>query len=160
MEDNWYSAAVDASNPSNIISVHDWASDSSVLPIPLPEEKPGATYQVFKWGVNDPSESDRTFEPENFDPLASPLGWHSLSFSKLPPGLTIHGSRSDSDIFNSTTTLGNNVSISLSLVITGRVRFLIGHMIYVGFRTRKLGRSQCLVKQLSSRGAPWFQIPL
>ncbi|GJJ14215.1 hypothetical protein Clacol_008477 [Clathrus columnatus] len=108
MEDNWYSASVDASNPSNIISVVDWASDSSAAPIPPPKEPKGSTYQVFKWGINDPAEGERTIEKENFDNLASPLGWHSLPASKLPAGYPYDRS-SDADLYTADTTIGNNV---------------------------------------------------
>ena len=65
MEDNWYEAAVSAVAPHRIISVVDWASDA---PIPSPEEprKP-ASYNVYAWGVNDPSDGERTLEKENFE---------------------------------------------------------------------------------------------
>jgi len=104
MEDNWYDATVSVNAPFRVLSVTDWASDS---PIPIPKERTEATYKVFRWGVNDPSEGERTVEKENFDGLASPAGWHSLPYEndpvftdKAPKGEFWH---------NTTTTYGNNV---------------------------------------------------
>jgi extracellular elastinolytic metalloproteinase len=109
MQDNWYEASVSATAPHRIISVVDWASDS-----PLPKEpvtKVPATYNVFAWGINDPAEGNRTLEKENYDSLASPMGWHTLPYANDP---TSDGLRSSKTKFwrNTTTTFGNNVSIS------------------------------------------------
>ena len=107
MEDNWYDAAVSAMAPHRIISVVDWASDA---PIPKPDpSKKTATYNVFGWGVNDPAEGERTIEKENFDVLASPMGWHSLPYSEDP---SLKGVRLSTKEFwrNTSTTWGNNVS--------------------------------------------------
>ncbi|KAJ7280229.1 Fungalysin metallopeptidase-domain-containing protein [Mycena rebaudengoi] len=106
MEDNWYEAAVSATAPHRIISVVDWASDAAV-PIPKPEET--ATYNVFKFGVNDPAEGERTTEKENFDTLASPVGWHSLPFANDPYLKGLRLMKTKEFYRNTTTTWGNNV---------------------------------------------------
>jgi len=105
MEDNWYEAAVSAIAPHRIISVVDWASDA---PIPVPETpKEPASYNVFAWGVNDPSVGNRSIEKENFDGLASPVGWHSLPFDNDP---SFEGVKPSKAFYrNTTTTFGNNV---------------------------------------------------
>ncbi|KAJ7675469.1 Fungalysin metallopeptidase-domain-containing protein [Mycena rosella] len=105
MQDNWYEAAVSATAPHRIISVVDWASDA---PVPIPEPEQTATYNVFAFGVNDPAEGKRTTEKENFDTLASPVGWHSLPFANDP---SLRGVRLSTKEFyrNTTTTWGNNV---------------------------------------------------
>jgi len=106
MKDNWYEAAVSAHSPHKIVSVVDWASDAHA-PIPRKDKGP-ATYNVFKWGINDPSEGNRTVETEYNDKLASPLGWHSLPIANDPYSDNKrykHGS----SIRNTTVTWGNNV---------------------------------------------------
>lgn len=106
MKDNWYEASVSAASPHTIISVVDWASDS---PIPkAPETRAPARYNVFPWGVNDPAEGNRTIEKENYDSLASPVGWHSLPYANDPQsdGLRL---RKTEFWKNTTTTFGNNV---------------------------------------------------
>lgn len=105
MEDNWYEAAVSAASPHRIISVVDWASDA---PIPAPDApKEPASYKVFAWGVNDPSEGNRTLEKENFDSAASPVGWHSLPYDNDP---LYNGVKPTKQFYhNTTTTYGNNV---------------------------------------------------
>lgn len=109
MQDNWYEAAVSATPPHRIISVVDWASDAPI-PIPEPDVEP-ATYNVFAWGVNDPAEGKRSIVKENFDGLASPVGWHSVPFSNDP---SMRGVRLRTKEFyrNTTTTWGNNVSVT------------------------------------------------
>ena len=67
------------SAPHKIISVVDRTSDSPIPPRPIP-----GIYNVFKWGVNNPSVGDRTLEKENFDSFASPAGWHALPYSVNP----------------------------------------------------------------------------
>ncbi|EEB95487.1 hypothetical protein MPER_05538, partial [Moniliophthora perniciosa FA553] len=57
MQDNWYEVAVSAQAPHRIISVVDWASDA---PMPKPSTPKAGTYKVFGWGMNDPSEGNRT----------------------------------------------------------------------------------------------------
>jgi len=105
MQDNWYEAAVSAIAPHRIISVVDWASDS---PIP-PEPSTTATYNVFAWGINDPTEGNRSVNKENFDALASPAGWHAIPYSNDPSyrGVRIH--KNLGFWRNTTTTWGNNV---------------------------------------------------
>ncbi|KAF9267163.1 extracellular elastinolytic metallo proteinase [Marasmius fiardii PR-910] len=104
MEDNWYEVAVAAKAPHRIISVVDWASDA---PLPPPKERAPATYNVFRWGLNDPDEGNRTLEKENYDSLASPLGWHSLPFKHDP---SFKGVKLNKEFLrNTTTTWGNNV---------------------------------------------------
>ncbi|KAJ7736721.1 Fungalysin metallopeptidase-domain-containing protein [Mycena maculata] len=107
MQDNWYEAAVSATAPHRIISVVDWASDAPV-PIPSPEPETTATYNVFKFGINDPEEGKRTTEKENFDVLASPVGWHTLPYANDP---SFRGVKLATKEFyrNTTTTWGNNV---------------------------------------------------
>ncbi|CCM00201.1 uncharacterized protein FIBRA_02229 [Fibroporia radiculosa] len=113
MQDNWYEAAVSASLPHRIVSVVDWASDSPmpVAPLPpTPERKPAA-YHVFGWGVNDPSVGNRSAQPENFDSLASPLGWHSLPYANDPHSLQarVKSGPKGEKFRNTSTTWGNNV---------------------------------------------------
>jgi extracellular elastinolytic metalloproteinase len=105
MQDNWYEASVSASAPHQIISVVDWASDA---PIPKAPEVVHATYNVFKWGTNDPAVGNRSIEKENFDALASPVGWHSLPYANDP---SFKGVKLTTKDFyrNTTTTWGNNV---------------------------------------------------
>jgi extracellular elastinolytic metalloproteinase len=109
MQDNWYETAVSASAPHEIISVVDWASDA-YAPIPKKPEATVASYNVFKWGVNDPECGNRTIEQENFDALASPVGWHAIPYNNDP---SFKGVRlSTKDFYrNTTTTWGNNVNI-------------------------------------------------
>jgi extracellular elastinolytic metalloproteinase len=103
MEDNWYEAVVSRQAPHRILSVVDWASDS---PIPSePSQRPPATYHVFPFGINDPSEGDRSFVTENFDTLASPLGWHVIPSQNDP----ISSKLKKGKYSNYTTTVGNNV---------------------------------------------------
>ena len=105
MKDNWYETAVSASAPHKIISVVDWASDA---PYPqVPETTEGA-YYVFKWGINDPAVGNRTMEKENFDPAASPAGWHAIPYSRDP---TFENGDLRGKPFwrKTTTTWGNNV---------------------------------------------------
>lgn len=110
MSDNWYDAAIDAFEPSQIVSVVDWASDSSAAPLPKEPEPKHATYEVFAWGVNDPQEANRTFEAENYDLLASPIGWHAIPASNDPSARgRLHTIKNGDDIINFTTTWGNNV---------------------------------------------------
>ncbi|KAF6756744.1 extracellular elastinolytic metallo proteinase, partial [Ephemerocybe angulata] len=105
MQDNWYEAAVTAQAPHKIVHVVDWASDA---PIPTPEEPNAATYNVFGWGINDPSVGERSIVKENFDSLASPVGWHAIPTANDP---SLRNVRMKSSAFwrNTTTTWGNNV---------------------------------------------------
>ncbi|KAI0315490.1 extracellular elastinolytic metallo proteinase [Amylostereum chailletii] len=106
MQDNWYEAVVSLQEPHRILSVVDWASDS-----PMPTKKPStqrpvAQYNIFPWGVNDPSEGNRTIAKENFDTLASPIGWHVIPVGNDP---LAEGIRRKDGHSNYTTTWGNNV---------------------------------------------------
>ena len=109
MQDNWYETYVSVNAPHHILAVTDWASDASA-PIPppkAPEEPPVATYNVFKWGINDPAEGERTIELQNDDVIASPAGWHSLPFANDP---SFKGLAKPKEFLrNTTTTWGNNV---------------------------------------------------
>ena len=112
MEDNWYEAAIDVYEPSHIVSVVDWASDSPLTPIPEDPVPQAASYNVFAWGVNDPQEGKRSFQSENYDSLASPIGWHSMPARNDPSSQGRLDNRvREEDILNHTTTWGNNVRI-------------------------------------------------
>ncbi len=105
MQDNWYEAIVSRQVPHRILSVVDWASDS---PVPSkPAQRRPAAYNVFPFGINDPSEGSRSFAEENFDPLASPLGWHVIPVSNDP--LSSNLKKKGGEYSNFTTTFGNNV---------------------------------------------------
>ncbi|KAK2464973.1 hypothetical protein APHAL10511_003049 [Amanita phalloides] len=104
MKDNWYEAAVSATVPHRIISVVDWAHDS-----PVSKPKPKATYNVFKWGINDPECGQRSFETEIYDTASSPVGWHSIPYS-VDPTFRGSGPKFSKDFWrNTTTTWGNNI---------------------------------------------------
>ena len=104
MQDNWYETAVSTSAPHKIISVVDWASDAS---IPIPHEPQiTATYNVFAWGINDPTCGNRSINKENYDALASPVGWHKLPHKNDPAST---GGKSTEFYRDTTTTWGNNV---------------------------------------------------
>lgn len=108
MQDNWYEAAVTVTEPHRIVSVVDWASDS---PIPAPKEPKTlapASYNVFGWGVNDPTTGNRSIVHENFDYLASPVGWHTLR-AYNDPATAKSKTKSKDGWSNTTTTWGNNV---------------------------------------------------
>ncbi|KAF8530045.1 Fungalysin metallopeptidase-domain-containing protein [Hysterangium stoloniferum] len=108
MEDNWYEAAIDFFEPSNIISVVDWASDSPFAPIPTTPKL--ASYHVFAWGINDPEAGDRSPQPENYDTIASPLGWHKLPAANDPlTDSKLRAAKRPDDIMTFETTAGNNV---------------------------------------------------
>ena len=113
MQDNWYEAAVSAEAPHRIVSVVDWASDSPMPMAPIPREPEGATYNVFGWGINDPSVGERSIQKENFDVLASPVGWHAIPLANVPhyDGLDGESAAPAPKVQwrNTTTTFGNNV---------------------------------------------------
>jgi extracellular elastinolytic metalloproteinase len=107
MEDNWYEAAVAATAPHKVVSVVDWASDA---PMPKKSESSPATYNVFAWGVNDPSEGERTIEKERIDSLASPAGWHAFPYDNDPSYRVKNAPTPPKDFWrNTTSTMGNNV---------------------------------------------------
>lgn len=105
MRDNWYEAHVSVHEPHNIISVVDWASDAYV---PHPKKSKAPSYNVFAWGINDPSEGDRTVETPKVDSLASPAGWHALPKANDPQFVNARLTNKN-EWHNSTTTWGNNV---------------------------------------------------
>ncbi|CAE6339977.1 unnamed protein product [Rhizoctonia solani] len=128
MQDNWYEAYVSANEPSTIVSVIDWASDSPIPRsdghvnaleaklnfIPPLKRSKSASYRVFKFGVNDPESGNRTMESAPYDTLASPNGWHTISRANEPKNSphwdkynVDHDSDSDLELFMST--WGNNV---------------------------------------------------
>jgi extracellular elastinolytic metalloproteinase len=128
MQDNWYEAYVSASDPSTIVSVIDWASDSPVPPAGgnlnaleaklaagrVASEDKAGSYKVWKWGLNDPESGDRSVEEAWHDKIASPLGWHTISKKNNPSGspdwLGKHDKHGDDQTYlNFTTTWGNNV---------------------------------------------------
>ncbi|CAG8594442.1 11678_t:CDS:2 [Diversispora eburnea] len=76
MENNWYNGHINA-HTGKVMALMDWVSD--------------ATYNVFPFGINDPSDGDRKLEENPHDIIASPYGWHS------------QGKK------NFTNTIGNNV---------------------------------------------------
>ncbi|RDB21981.1 Extracellular metalloproteinase MEP [Hypsizygus marmoreus] len=106
MQDNWYETAISATAPHRIISVVDWASDA---PIPEPTTPEPATYNVFAWGINDPAVGNRSVAKENFDILASPVGWHSIPYVNDPLFRGVRLSKRKPFFRNTTTTWGNNV---------------------------------------------------
>lgn len=136
MQDNWYEAVVSRQAPHRILSVVDWASDAPVSPeppvppnypvppeLPVPPEppipsepaqRPPATYHVFGWGVNDPSEANRSLAKENFDTLASPLGWHVIPLANDP---SLSSNLKKGKYSNYTTTFGNNVRTSVIVLL-------------------------------------------
>ncbi|KAG8759100.1 Fungalysin/Thermolysin Extracellular metalloproteinase 5 [Serendipita sp. 396] len=102
MENNWYEAAVRVADPSVIVEVVDWASDAGASP-----ERLGGSYNVWKWGINDPECGDRSVEESPYDEVASPLGWHSLPASKDARSRNMRWA--GDPILNITQTYGNNV---------------------------------------------------
>ena len=132
MQDNWYEAVISRQAPYRILSVVDWASDAPVSPEPPvppkhpvppeppvppkppvpsePVQRPPATYHIFGWGINDPSEGNRSLAKENFDTLASPLGWHVIPAANDP---SLSSNFKKGEYSNYTTTFGNNVRTSV-----------------------------------------------
>ncbi|KAH7102479.1 Fungalysin metallopeptidase-domain-containing protein [Auriculariales sp. MPI-PUGE-AT-0066] len=139
MADNWYDAAVSAVDPSVVFSVADWVSDSPYYPQPegprmpsgtaLPTARLGRpmppasvhtdhdlskggphTYNVFPWGVNDPTEGKRSVVKPQPDSLASPAGWHSIPAANDPSLSSSRAPVPSKPVWvNYTTTFGNNV---------------------------------------------------
>jgi extracellular elastinolytic metalloproteinase len=129
MRDNWYEAVVSRRAPHRIFSVVDWASDA---PVPSePTQRPPATYNVFAFGINDPAEGNRSFAKENFDPLASPLGWHVIPVANDP--LSSNLKKKEDGYSNYTITFGNNVCISIIILQRDTQS-------YTGVCSRELGR--------------------
>jgi len=108
MRDNWYEASVTAHAPHKIVSVIDWASDSTI-PVPKKPAAAEAAYNVFGWGVNDPAVGGRSTQRESFDALASPAGWHAIPYAHDPQSQDPRGRKGGDFWRNTTTTWGNNV---------------------------------------------------
>ncbi|KAF1978781.1 extracellular metallo proteinase MEP [Bimuria novae-zelandiae CBS 107.79] len=60
---NWLLTYVDAEDSEKIHHVVDYAAD--------------ATYEVYPWGINDPTEGKRVIVVDPFDSVTSEFGWHS-----------------------------------------------------------------------------------
>ncbi|KAF2839742.1 extracellular metallo proteinase 1 [Patellaria atrata CBS 101060] len=60
---NWLLSYVDAKDSGKVHAVVDYSAD--------------ATYQVFPWGINDPTEGDRVVLTDPWDSTASEFGWQS-----------------------------------------------------------------------------------
>lgn len=63
IDTNWLLTYVDAKSGEKIHHVVDYAAD--------------ATYEVYPWGLNDPTEGQRVILEDPFDPKSSEFGWHS-----------------------------------------------------------------------------------
>lgn len=63
IESNWLLTYVDAKDGSQVHAVVDWSADAS--------------YQVYPWGINDPTEGSRVIITDPADKVASEFGWHS-----------------------------------------------------------------------------------
>lgn len=105
MADNYYETTVDARRPTRILSSVDWVSDSPI-PNPPPSSNNG-TYNVWSWGINDPTCGKRSTEEAPFDSFASPAGWHSIPANKDP-----NSNAKGKEYVTSDTTWGNNVSLN------------------------------------------------
>jgi extracellular elastinolytic metalloproteinase len=128
MEDNWYEAYMSASEPTDIVSVIDWASDgltsqagarlnaleTGLLASHLTAEPQPASYNVWEWGINDPESGDRSIEKARYDRIASPHGWHTISKANNPAGSPVpvenyNEPRSKEMYLMFSSTWGNNV---------------------------------------------------
>ncbi|KAF2679942.1 extracellular metallo proteinase MEP [Lentithecium fluviatile CBS 122367] len=63
IDTNWLLTYVDAENGEKVYHVIDYAAD--------------ATYEVYPWGLNDPTEGSRVVIEDPFDAKASEFGWQS-----------------------------------------------------------------------------------
>ncbi|KZT60533.1 hypothetical protein CALCODRAFT_448538 [Calocera cornea HHB12733] len=109
MEDNAYEAFMSATRSNRLISVVDWVSDAYV-PIPHPPKEIEPAYNVWAFGINDPSEGNRSMV-SGYDKTASPVGWHAMPSSASPyRDVKPKDPEDDEDpLLNYTTTWGNNV---------------------------------------------------
>ncbi|WWD21598.1 hypothetical protein CI109_106084 [Kwoniella shandongensis] len=127
MQDSWYEAYVDATT-GELLRIVDWASDfdfeshvhtkekagnmkggkQKPLPSPPTKIKP-YSYQVFPWGVNDPSTGNLSIVTRPWDTVASPLGWHKYPTSANPWSSRIPGEHVGVNETTFSTTAGNNV---------------------------------------------------
>jgi len=126
MKDNWYEAYVDTTT-GELLRIVDWASDYSwdtpskddlvrdlkgggQKPLPAPPKKlEPYTYQVFPWGVNDPTTGNLSLVTKPWDTVASPMGWHSFHSSANPWSGKIAGMNVTGNVTEFATTIGNNV---------------------------------------------------
>ncbi|KAF1940141.1 extracellular elastinolytic metallo proteinase precursor [Clathrospora elynae] len=60
---NWLLTYVDVEDGTKVHAVVDYSAD--------------ATYQVYPWGINDPTEGERIIVEDPWNPKASEFGWHS-----------------------------------------------------------------------------------
>jgi len=67
---NWLLTYVDVEDGSQVHAVVDYSADAS--------------YEVYPWGINDPTEGERTIVVDPFDSEASEFGWHSDGTTKYP----------------------------------------------------------------------------
>ncbi|QRW09783.1 extracellular metalloproteinase MEP [Ceratobasidium sp. AG-Ba] len=110
-EDGWPSAlqakvfGQTALGPEQFPVKMDVPQTSNSQPVLTPV--PVGTYNVWKWGINDPVSGIRTLESPLYNKEASPLGWHSVLASRDP--IISHPDPKSDDIVNYTTTVGNNV---------------------------------------------------
>ncbi|EEP78692.1 extracellular elastinolytic metalloproteinase [Uncinocarpus reesii 1704] len=68
--DNWLSSYVDAKDSSKIHGVTDYVAD--------------ATFQVYPWGLNDPTEGSRQTLTDPWERNASEFTWHSDGNTRYP----------------------------------------------------------------------------
>lgn len=123
MKNNWYEAYVDAVT-GDVLRVSDWAADFDHVrareisarkekqkkPAPAPKDPKKFSYQVFPWGVNDPTTGNLSVETEPWDSVASPLGWHTFPTSANPwPATHFEGSEKHGNLTTVASTVGNNV---------------------------------------------------
>nr|OQO17732.1 Extracellular metalloproteinase MEP [Rachicladosporium sp. CCFEE 5018] len=64
---NWLLTYVDATNMEQVHAVVDYSADASY----------DASYQVYPWGINDPTEAGRSIQYNPWDDESSEFGWHS-----------------------------------------------------------------------------------
>ena len=80
---NFYQTTVDATT-AEVRSVVDWVASAPVghdhveQAFEDDEEHPEAQYKVITWGLNDPTEGNRTLEAGVRDRAYSPTGWHRV----------------------------------------------------------------------------------
>ncbi|WVQ83171.1 hypothetical protein IAT38_005310 [Cryptococcus sp. DSM 104549] len=127
MKDSWYEAYVDVKS-GELLRAVDWASDftwdnagtkkggveakkgGGQKPLPAPPKKlKPFSYQVFPWGVNDPTTGNLSIVTEPWDTVASPLGWHKFPTTSNPWDAHIPGQNIATNYTTFNTTAGNNV---------------------------------------------------
>ncbi|MCO5566016.1 hypothetical protein L7F22_019691 [Adiantum nelumboides] len=78
---NFYQITVDATT-GEVRTSADWVASAPAHAFEEEEDTPEAYYKVMRWGLNDPSEGNRTLEAGAFDESASPYGWHTVPNKK------------------------------------------------------------------------------